>query len=43
MILLVGFGIKEVPLRKGFEEPTLAAELGEGGGGDPAPILAAEV
>jgi EmrB/QacA subfamily drug resistance transporter len=35
---LVVFGIKEVPLRKGFEEPTLAAELGEGGGGDPAPV-----
>ena len=33
---LVFFGVKEVPLRKGFEEPTLAAELGEGGGGEPA-------
>jgi len=30
---LVVFGIKEVPLRKGFEEPTLAVELGEGGSG----------
>ena len=38
VFLLVVFGIKEVPLRKGFEEPTLAAELGEGGGGDPAPV-----
>jgi EmrB/QacA subfamily drug resistance transporter len=35
---LVVFGIKEVPLRKGFEEPSLAAELGEGGGGgEPVP------
>jgi len=39
---LVVFGIKEVPLRKGFEEPTLAVELGEGGsgaggGGEPVP------
>jgi EmrB/QacA subfamily drug resistance transporter len=33
---LVVFGIKEVPLRKGFDEPSLAAELGEGGGGEPA-------
>jgi EmrB/QacA subfamily drug resistance transporter len=33
---LVVFGIKEVPLRSGFEEPTLSAELGEGGGGEPA-------
>jgi EmrB/QacA subfamily drug resistance transporter len=34
---LVVFGIKEVPLRRGFEEPTLADELGQGGGGaDPA-------
>lgn len=33
---LVFFGVKEVPLRKGFEEPTLTAELGEGGGGEPA-------
>ena len=33
---LVLFGIKEVPLRKGFDEPTLAAELGDGGGGEPA-------
>jgi EmrB/QacA subfamily drug resistance transporter len=38
VLLLVVLGIKEVPLRKGFEEPTLAAELGEGGGGDPAPV-----
>jgi hypothetical protein len=37
VFLLVVFGIKEVPLRKGFEEPTLAAELGDGGGGEPAP------
>jgi EmrB/QacA subfamily drug resistance transporter len=37
VFLLVVFGIKEVPLRKGFEEPTLAAELGEGGGGEPVP------
>jgi EmrB/QacA subfamily drug resistance transporter len=38
VFLLVFFGIEEVPLRKGFEEPTLVAELGEGGGGDPAPV-----
>ena len=38
VICLVVFGIKEVPLRRGFEEPTLAAELGEGGGGDPVPV-----
>jgi EmrB/QacA subfamily drug resistance transporter len=37
VFLLVVFGVKEVPLRAGFEEPTLAAELGEGGGGEPAP------
>ena len=35
---LVVVGIKEVPLRKGLEEPTLAVELGEGGGGgEPVP------
>ncbi len=33
---LVVFWIREVPLRRGFDEPTLAAELGEGGGGEPA-------
>jgi EmrB/QacA subfamily drug resistance transporter len=33
---LVVFGIKEVPLRRGFEEPTLAAELGDGVGAEPA-------
>jgi EmrB/QacA subfamily drug resistance transporter len=38
VFLLVVFGIKEVPLRKGFEEPTLVSELGDGGGGDPAPV-----
>jgi EmrB/QacA subfamily drug resistance transporter len=37
VFLLVLFGIEEVPLRKGFDEPTLAAELGEGGGGEPVP------
>ena len=36
VFFLVLFGIKEVPLRKGFEEPSLAAELGEGGAGEPA-------
>jgi MFS family permease len=36
VFFLVLFGIKEVPLRKGLEEPTLVAELGEGGGGEPA-------
>ena len=31
-------GVKEVPLRKGLEEPTLAVELGRGGGGgEPVP------
>jgi len=37
---LVVFGIKEVPLRKGFEEASVASELGEGGtggGGEPVP------
>src|SRR5262249_24405574 len=38
VFLLVVFGIKEVPLRKGFEEPRLAAERGEGGGGEPVPV-----
>ncbi len=39
VFLLVVFGIKEVPLRQGFEEPTLAAELGEGGGaGEPVTV-----
>jgi len=37
VFLLVVFGVKEVPLRSGFEEPTLTAELGEGGGGEPVP------
>src|SRR5581483_8265295 len=37
VFLLVVFGVKEVPLRRGFEEPTLTAELGEGGGGEPVP------
>ena len=37
VFFLVVFGVKEVPLRRGLEEPTLAAELGEGGGGEPAP------
>jgi MFS family permease len=31
VLCLVIFGIKEVPLRRGFEDPTLADELGEGG------------
>jgi len=38
VFLLVVFGIKEVPLRRGFEEPTLAAELGEGGAGEPVTV-----
>ena len=37
---LVVFGIKEVPLRKGFEEVSVAAELGEGGGGGGEPVPA---
>jgi EmrB/QacA subfamily drug resistance transporter len=37
VFLLVVFGVKEAPLRSGFEEPTLTAELGEGGGGEPVP------
>jgi EmrB/QacA subfamily drug resistance transporter len=31
VLAVVAFGIREVPLRKGFEEPTVADELGEGG------------
>ena len=31
VLVIVLFGIREVPLRKGFEEPSLADELGEGG------------
>jgi EmrB/QacA subfamily drug resistance transporter len=38
VFLLVVFGIKEVPLRQGFEEPTLAAELGERGAGEPVTV-----
>jgi MFS family permease len=34
VFLLVVFGIREVPLRKGFEEPSLADELGQR---DPSP------
>jgi hypothetical protein len=36
VFFVVLFGIKEVPLRKGLDEPMLAAEVGEGGGGEPA-------
>jgi len=36
VFFLVLVWVKEVPLRKGLEEPTLVAELGEGGGGEPA-------
>ena len=32
VLVIVLFGIREVPLRKGFEEPSLADELGEGAG-----------
>jgi hypothetical protein len=30
VLLIVILGIEEVPLRKGFDEPSLADELGEG-------------
>jgi hypothetical protein len=30
VLVVVIVGIREVPLRKGFEEPTLTDELGEG-------------
>ncbi len=31
VLVVVIVGVREVPLRKGFEEPTLADELGQGG------------
>ena len=36
VFFLVLFWVKEVPLRKRLDEPTPAAELAEGGGGEPA-------
>jgi EmrB/QacA subfamily drug resistance transporter len=33
VLVIVAFGIKEVPLRQGFDEPTLVDELGEGAAG----------
>ncbi|HST25126.1 MAG TPA: MDR family MFS transporter [Gaiellaceae bacterium] len=36
VLALVVFGIKEVPLRRGFEEPGLTAELADGGTVEPA-------
>jgi hypothetical protein len=36
VLLLVIFGVKEVPLRKGFDETTAGVALDGGGGGEPA-------